>query len=571
MGGRQATTSGRESALGLVSLSLHHVLLLRLCYYIDGSETVLDWSQSKGGRSGKRENLAACIRRLVAHLIAISTSAVNVPSTVVLSALFPLHLTNISMMSQIEALEDTNGSLGTLEQAAVEDESEDPSSPPLRTPLPPPPTSESPLDPSPTSPSFSITRLIKTQLGRRTLILIGSLILANILGWAAALGVATTHSALLSGALLAWTLGLRHAIDADHIAAIDGIVRWLVELGEKPVLVGLFFSLGHSTIVLCATIALAALLWKLQEATEEFENAERWLGIVGSSVSAVFLFAISAGNAYAMVKIWKMKPPGADAHENDDLKGKERESSDSVAFDIPKTEEDEESVEKSTPSISLAGRDNSPRLSNDGSKDEDIKSSSKSMELAANMAIEPPSSAPTPTGGPCFRLALSPLLKLVNHSWKAFPLGLLFGLGFDTAIQVVLLATSAARSLPAGEPWAVILLPILFACGMALADSLDGIAALYAYLFAIRDPERRRSYNLAITGGSLAVAFGIGCVQVINLVDAIIDAPDGESEFWDGLRRGCRGCGCWWDGLVVCDGSWLVCLEGTSKSEEIEA
>lgn len=364
------------------------------------------------------------------------------------------------------------------------------------------------------APSITLKTLWSSTVGRRTVLILGALVISNSTLWSICLGIARAFPAILAGALLAWTLGLRHAIDADHIAAIDGIVRWLVQLGQQPMLVGLFFSLGHSIVVFCATTALVLLLWKLQDSVNGFENVERILGIVGSAVSSLFLFSIAMANAWILFSAWRSRK-------------RKKEIDMEVATSTVELETESCAVEKTEDVERMeVGTTDCSRASGNEEKDPNLPLDPQEIETSKHMH----------SGGPCARLAIAPLTKLIDRSWKALPLGLLFGLGFDTAIQVVLLATSAADALPRGRPWALLMLPLLFAGGMALADTLDGIFAFYAYRYAIQSPDRRRAYNLAVTGFSLAVTLVIGAIQTVNLVDGIVDAPNGTSTFWDGVR-----------------------------------
>ncbi|KAI9033073.1 high-affinity nickel-transport protein-domain-containing protein [Hyaloraphidium curvatum] len=389
-----------------------------------------------------------------------------------------------------------------------------PSEPPLAEPDGASPLPAPPLAPKPRSRALNF--LLHTPTGRRTLLLFSSLALANLLAWTAALILSRVlPGELLAGSVLAWTLGLRHAIDVDHIAAIDNITRRLVAMGQEPVTVGLFFALGHSTVVFAATVAFVVLVQSLKEAAgESMAAAERWLGIVGTSVSAFFLLLISVANVSTLISAWRARRRG------------EMNVTANPVPDLPVVP-------------AAAGDGPEPGLA-DGDAKPDVESASKSDAGSVSPSgkdAAPADPALVVPGGFCSRYVIIPLTRTVDRPYKTFLLGLLFGLGFDTATQVILLSTSALQSLQLDSgPYAVLVFPVLFACGMTLVDSLDGASMLWAYRYAAFDPRRRAWYNVLITSASLLVAVAVGVMQVLNLADAIVDAPDGESAFWDGLR-----------------------------------
>ncbi|MGB6429162.1 MAG: HoxN/HupN/NixA family nickel/cobalt transporter, partial [Candidatus Acidiferrales bacterium] len=272
----------------------------------------------------------------------------------------------------------------------------------------------------------------------------GILLAFNVGAWVWA-GVALHHYPVLLGtALLAYSFGLRHAVDADHIAAIDNVTRKLMQDGKRPVAVGFMFSLGHSTIVVLGAAAIAgAALW-LQHRMDAVRNIG---GIVGTVVSALFLFAIAIVNLVILRAI-----VGAFIR---------------VRRGEPYVEEDFDLL-----------------LGNRG--------------LLARI----------------FR----PLFGMINSSWHMYPLGVLFGLGFDTATEIGVLGISAAEAAKGLSLRSILVFPILFAAGMSLIDSTDNILMLGAYGWAFVKPIRKLYYNMTITCISVIVALVVGGVEALGLI-----------------------------------------------------
>jgi high-affinity nickel-transport protein len=307
--------------------------------------------------------------------------------------------------------------------------------------------------------------LIKTIFGdragtlQRKLIGIYSLLIAaNLAVWAWALLVFQQHPIFLGTALLAYSFGLRHAVDADHIAAIDNVTRKLMQEGKRPVSVGFFFAMGHSTVVILAAAGVAATATVLSSHFEQFKSVG---GIIGTVVSALFLFAIAAANLIILRSVWRtyrhVRNGGRFVEED---------------FDI---------------------------LLN-------------SRGLLARL----------------FR----PLFRLVTNSWHMFPLGFLFGLGFDTATEVALLGISATQAAQGVSIWSIMVFPALFAAGMSLIDTTDGVLMLGAYNWAFVKPIRKLYYNLTITFVSVVVAVLIGGIEALGLVG---DQFSLSGWFWDGI------------------------------------
>jgi len=278
----------------------------------------------------------------------------------------------------------------------------------------------------------------------RTTGLMALLLGVNVGAWIWAL-VAFHHYPLLLGtALLAYTFGIRHAVDADHIAAIDNVTRKLMQQGQRPVGVGFFFSLGHSTIVFALSVAIAVTSVALKEHFQAFQAIG---GLVGTTVSALFLLILATANIFILISVWQ-------------------------TF---------QHVRRGGEYV-----------------DEDLN-----LLLARRGFF-----------GRIFRS----LFRLVGQSWQMYPVGLLFGLGFDTATEVGLLgisATQATRGLPI---WAILVFPTLFTAGMALIDTTDSILMLRAYGWAFVKPIRKLYYNMTITLVSIVVALLIGGIEVLGLI-----------------------------------------------------
>ncbi len=276
--------------------------------------------------------------------------------------------------------------------------------------------------------------------GRMALLAV-MLIACNALAWLWALLAFRHHPLLMGTALLAFSFGLRHAVDADHIAAIDNVTRKLMQEGQRPVTVGLYFSLGHSSIVVGLTLAVAIAAAALHG---RFEHWRVLGGVIGTAVSAFFLFAIAVANLAILSGTWRSF---RDAREG--------------------------------------------RLSEE---------------------------APLFTGGGLMARLFRGAFRLIEHPWQMYGLGLLFGLGFDTATQVGLLGVSAAGSSKGLSPFAIMIFPVLFSAGMALVDTADSMLMLGAYGWAFVKPIRKLYYNLTITSLSVLVAVLVGSIETLGLI-----------------------------------------------------
>jgi high-affinity nickel-transport protein len=292
-------------------------------------------------------------------------------------------------------------------------------------------------------------------LGGKLVGVYGVLIAANLAAWAWALIAFHDYPVLVGTALLAYALGLRHAVDADHIAAIDNVTRKLMQDGKRPIGVGLFFSLGHSTIVVLASAGIALAAGALQN---RFDMLKLVGGTVGTLVSASFLFLVAAANLVILLSVYRTfrHVRGGGAFVEEDLN-----------------------------------------------------------HLLAQRGLL----------GRLFR----PMFAMVSRSWHMYPLGLLFGLGFDTATEIGVLGIAAAQASKGLPVWSIMVFPALFTAGMSLVDTTDGVLMLGAYGWAFTKPVRKLYYNLTITLVSVLVAVLIGGIEALGL---LADRLNLEGPFW---------------------------------------
>jgi len=305
------------------------------------------------------------------------------------------------------------------------------------------------------------------------------LVIFNVVAWGLAIASSSLYPIMLPTAFLAYTFGLRHAVDADHIAAIDNSTRKLMQDGQRPVAVGLFFSLGHSTIVVALTVLVAISAGIISD----IPAAQQIGGLIGTAVSGTFLIIIGIINLIVLIDIWKMFR-----------------------------------------TVSAGGT-----------------YSEESLEDFLN------------NRGLLARL-LRPMLKVIRKSWHMYPLGVLFGLGFDTASEVALLglaATSGAGHIPV---LLILLLPVLFAAGMCTIDSTDGILMLGAYGWAYVKPIRKLYYNLNITLVSVIIAFVIGGIEILSIVADEFGLTGGFWDFVTGVDFGLIGVAI----IAIFLGSWGI-------------
>ncbi len=281
------------------------------------------------------------------------------------------------------------------------------------------------------------------------------LIAFNIAAWTWASVAFADRPSLLGIALLAYMFGLRHAFDADHIAAIDNVVRKLIQEKKQPYAVGFFFSLGHSSIVVIASILIAATAAAMQNRLDSFHDVG---SVIGTTVSAAFLLLIGIANLFALQGVWS-------------------------AF--RRAQRGERIAEE---------------------------------ELDTLLA-----------GGGLLARVFRPIFKVVTRSWHMYPIGFLFGLGFDTATEIGLLGISAAQAPQGMSFWIILVFPALFTAGMSLMDTLDSTLMTGAYGWAFVKPVRKLWYNLTITAASVVVAVFVGGIEALGL---IADKLGLEGAFW---------------------------------------
>jgi nickel/cobalt transporter (NiCoT) family protein len=286
------------------------------------------------------------------------------------------------------------------------------------------------------------------------------LITANIAAWAWAFVAFHAYPLLLGTSFLAYAFGLRHAFDADHIAAIDNVTRKLMQESKRPVSVGLFFSLGHSTVVVLLSVGIAVATASLQSQFDMFKSVG---GVIGTLVSAAFLFVIALANVLVLISIYRV-------------------------FQT---------------------------VRNGGSYvDEDVDVMLANRGFIARI---------------CRRL-----FRLIERSWHVYPLGFLFGLGFDTATEVGLLGISATQASQGLSIWSILVFPALFTAGMTLMDTTDSILMLGAYGWASVKPIRKLYYNLTITAVSVVIAVVVGGLEILNLIGDQLGLTDGNG-FWGAI------------------------------------
>ena len=297
-----------------------------------------------------------------------------------------------------------------------------------------------------------------------------TVVLLNVVGWALLAKAVGHHFHLsqtklfgLGTGVLAYTLGVRHAFDADHIAAIDNTTRKLVGEGKRPLGVGFFFSLGHSSVVFVLAVLLNFGIRALNlQVSQQSSGLHSATNVVGTSISGTFLYLIAFVNLVVLVSILKlyrqMRSGRYDAAE----------------------------LERQLDKRGLMNR------------------------------------------------LLGGYARRIDTSWKMYPVGVLFGLGFDTATEVGLIVLAGSAVVGGLPIYAILSLPVLFAAGMCLFDTLDGCFMNFAYDWAFANPVRKVFYNLTITGLSVAVAFFVGTIEILGLVG---QEANFNSPFWDFVRR----------------------------------
>ena len=290
-------------------------------------------------------------------------------------------------------------------------------------------------------------------------IIFAALIAITAFGFSAAFVIGKIAVVLAGLGIVAYVFGLRHGVDADHIAAIDNTTRKLMQEGKRPFTVGMWFSLGHSTVVVAlivglvvATRAVAANIAALQSTG----------AVVGTLVSGSFLWIIGFINAVIVIGIYKI-------------------------FQTLKQ-----------------GKLNQQELDN----------------LLENRGF--------------MNRFFRPLFKVISKPWQIFPVGVLFGLGFDTASEVALIAISVGIGVSTSIPlYYILILPLLFTCGMVTVDTSDGVAMRLAYGWAFLNPIRKIYYNLTVTVISVLVAWAIGTVELLQVLSSELNL---NGAFWSWLN-----------------------------------
>jgi high-affinity nickel-transport protein len=277
-------------------------------------------------------------------------------------------------------------------------------------------------------------------------------------GFSAAFVIGKIAVVLAGLGIVAYVFGLRHGVDADHIAAIDNTTRKLMQEGKRPCTVGMWFSLGHSTVVVALIVAL---VFATRAITSNIAALQSTGAVIGTLVSGSFLWIIGFINAVIVIGIYKI-------------------------FQTLKQ-----------------GKLNQQELDN----------------LLENRGF--------------MNRFFRPLFKVINKPWQIFPVGVLFGLGFDTASEVALIAISVGIGVSTSIPlYYILILPLLFTCGMVTVDTADGVAMRLAYGWAFLNPIRKIYYNLTVTVISVLVAWAIGSVELLQVLVSELNLNGG---FWSWL------------------------------------
>jgi high-affinity nickel-transport protein len=310
------------------------------------------------------------------------------------------------------------------------------------------------------------------------------LIAANVAVWAWAFLAFHDHPVLLGTCFLAYSFGLRHAVDADHIAAIDNVTRKLMQEGKRPLAVGLFFSLGHSTVVVLASIGIAVTAMAFKDQMEEFHPVG---GMIGTSVSAAFLLLIGIINIFILVHVYK-------------------------TF-------------------------------------QRVKAGGSYVEDDLNLVL---------AKAGFFARIFHRLFRMIRRSWHMYPLGFLFGLGFDTATEVALLGIAAAQASSGLSMLSILIFPALFTAGMTLLDTTDSILMVRAYGWAFVKPVRKLYYNMTITFVSVVVAVVVGGIEALGLIGEKFSLSGGVWDVVGGINEHLEILGYLIVAIFI--GSWLVSM-----------
>jgi len=306
--------------------------------------------------------------------------------------------------------------------------------------------------------------LILTASERTRIALIYAAIgVATALGLAATFLIGRTYGIFIGLGILAYTLGLRHGVDADHICAIDNTTRKLLQQGKRPYTVGTWFSLGHSTVVMGMLVGLVVAARFILATYPTFASVG---AVLGTAISGGFLYLIALINLLIFWEVYQI------------------------------------------------------------------------FRQLRRGVLDQPALEAQLNGRGFMNRYFGFLFRFVNEPWQIYPVGLLFGLGFDTATEVTLIAiTVTVGTAAAGVPlWTVLVLPFLFTCGMVLTDTSDGIGMRYAYGWAFAKPIRKVYYNLTMTVISVLVAFVIGTIELLAVVASELHLVGGPLGFWSAMN-----------------------------------
>jgi len=337
------------------------------------------------------------------------------------------------------------------------------------------------------------------QIKMRAMCLVCWLVVLNVVVLCTLLLIGAKYPRITSPGILAFTFGLRHAVDADHIATIDNVTRKLVQDGSWPLTVGLWFSLGHSSVVciMCIAVVIGRSFIK-----QQLINAERVGAIVGTAVSATMLLTIGSVNMFIAYRLLCQRQK-VSRRSDTELEALER----------------------------YVDHHNETLSDGECRHHQRHHCESEAHDQHTHVIVV---SSEAEITGPGFLVNCCPrVLMLVDSPIKMFPVGFLFGLGFDTASEVALLSLAALAPEEGVPVVCVLVLPLLFSVGMALIDTLDGLMMLWAYGWAVVDPARKIMFNLFLTASSALIAIFVGIVEVLGCLQEQF-RPAGK--FWHFIR-----------------------------------
>jgi high-affinity nickel-transport protein len=316
----------------------------------------------------------------------------------------------------------------------------------------------------------------------KIVVIYAALAIATILGFFLSFVIGRATVIMAGLGIVTYVFGLRHGVDADHIAAIDNTTRKLIQEGKRPLTVGMWFSLGHSTIVVSLIIGLVVATRAIASDIPALQSTG---AILGTLVSGSFLWIIGLINAIIVLGVYRI-------------------------FQTVKHERlDQAELDNLLESRGFMNR--------------------------------------------YFR----PLFKVVREPWQIYPIGVLFGLGFDTASEIALVAISVGVGVSTNIPvYYILVLPLMFTCGMVAVDTTDGVTMRAAYGWAFKNPIRKIYYNLTVTVISVLVAWAIGTIELLQVLSSELNLSGGLWNWIGALDFEAIGFGI--VGIFVL--SWLVSL-----------